>query len=384
MRMPIDYASRLARARAQMDTLGVELMYLPQSANLQWLMGIKRDRPSHTYIVYPGGWLNGAFIGLDKGPILAVPRMVADFDLGRIPGVDMRVLPDRGDPAELLRDVLREFRLTGQKIAVEDRAWASVVLNVRRVLPDVECVLASEVMQPLRMVKDEEEIALMREAGDLVDRAMGEVLMNVRPGVSELEILTEIDYQLFRLGAEATSFPTSLYIINPRRPEEMVDVKGKTTHPIEPGTAVPFDFGAVYNGYCSDFGRTVWIGEPPPEYRRTHGLVMASQAAGVAAMKSGTIRAGELDAVARKVIDDAGYGAMFRHRLGHGIGMDVHEPPFLNKGDDTVLVNGMCFTIEPSIILDDRWMVRVEDVVVVRNHGGEPLSRFNHELLVVS
>lgn len=382
--MPIDYATRLARARAHMDTLGVELMYVPLSANLHWLTGIKRDRPSYTYITYPGGWLNGAFIGLDTGPMLAVPRMVADFDLGRIPGVEMRVLPDRGDPTELLRGVLREFRLTGKKIAVEDRAWASLVLNVRRVLPDVEFVLASEVMQPLRMVKDEEELALMRTAGELVDRAMGEVLKQLRPGVSELEILMEIDYQLFRLGAEATSFPTSLYIINPRRTEDMVDVKGKTTHPIEAGTAVPFDFGAVYDGYCSDFGRTVWIGEPPAEYRRTHELVMASQAAGIAAMTSGTITAAELDAVSRKVIADAGYGAMFRHRLGHGIGMDVHEPPFLNQGDDTALVSGMCFTVEPSIILDDRWMVRVEDVVVVGDHGGEPLSRFTRELLVVS
>src|ERR687886_452110 len=103
--MPIDYNARLERVRAKMDELGVELMYLPQSANLQWLMGIKRDKPSYTYVTYPGGWLNGAFIGLNKGPILTVPRMVADFDLGRIPGMDMRVLPDRRDRA---RDPVRD------------------------------------------------------------------------------------------------------------------------------------------------------------------------------------------------------------------------------------------------------------------------------------
>jgi D-alanyl-D-alanine dipeptidase len=382
--MAIDYNTRLERARAKMDELGIELMFLPQSANLEWLTGIRRDKPSYTYVTYPGGWLNGAFIGLDKGPILTVPRMVYEFDLAQIPNLDTRVLPDRGDAEALVREVLPEFNLTGKKIAIEDRAWASFVVNFRRILPDGEFTLASEVMQPLRVVKDEEEIALMRKAGEIVDMALTEILKRLKPGVSELEMLTEIEYQLARLGSEATSFPTSLYIINPKRAEQMREVKGRSTQPIERGISVPFDFGAVWHGYCSDFGRTVWIGEPPAEYIRTHELVMASQAAGVAAMKSGKITAAQLDAVARNVIEDAGYGAGFRHRLGHGIGMDVHEPPFLISGDDTVLVNGMCFTVEPSIFVDDRWMVRVEDVFVVRENGGEALSHFSRELMVVA
>src|SRR5581483_8507028 len=189
---------------------------------------------------------------------------------------------------------------------------------------DAEFTTAWQVFQPLRMVKDETEIALMRRAGELVDLAMTEVLKKLRVGVSELEILTEIDYQLLRLGARATSFPTSLYIINPNRASEMVHDKGKSTHPIEPGIAIPFDFGAVYNGYCSDFGRTVWIGEPPAEYIRTFELIMQAQAAGAAAMKTGQATCAQVDEAARSIIRDAGYGAGFRHRLGHGIGMDVH------------------------------------------------------------
>ncbi len=382
--MPIDHAVRLARARAQMDRAGVDLMYLPPSADLQWLTGIRRERARYTNIVYPGGWLHGAFIGLDRGPVLALPRMVADFDVGHLPGVETRVLPDRGDPNALLKDILGMFRLARRTVAVEDRTWADFVLNLQKALPGVAVVAASEVFQPLRIVKDEQEIVLMRRAGELVDQAMGEVLSHLRPGVSELEILMEVDYQLYRLGSEATSFPTSLYIINPRRGAAMVEVKGTTTHPIESGTAVPFDFGAVSDGYCSDFGRTAWIGEPPVEYRHTHELVMSSQAAGIAALRAGRVTAAEADRIARRVIEEAGYGAGFRHRLGHGIGMDVHEPPFLAAGDDTVLTAGMCFTVEPSIILDERWMVRVEDVTVVRDDGGESLSNFSRDLLVVS
>jgi Xaa-Pro aminopeptidase len=255
---------------------------------------------------------------------------------------------------------------------------------LQALLRDSKFTLASRVFQPLRLVKDETEIALMRRAGELVDRTMTEVMKKLRVGVSELEILTEIDYQLLRLGSQATSFPTSLYIINPARAGEMVHVKGKSNHPLEPGIAVPFDFGAVHNGYCSDFGRTVWIGEPPQEYIRTFELVMEAQRAGAKAMRGGQVSAAQVDAAARRVIQDAGYGHGFRHRLGHGIGMDVHEPPFLTASDMTVLQEGMTFTDEPSIILDDRWMVRVEDVFVVRATGGEALSHYSRELLVVS
>lgn len=382
--MTINYAERLSRTRAKMDELGIGLLYIPPSTNLEWLLGIPRERPSFTNVVYPGGWLNGAFIGLDKGPILAVPRMFAEFDLGNVPGMDLRILQDRDDPAELTREVLREFDLKGKQIALEDRTWASSALNLQVLLPENKFTLASRLFQPLRMIKDETEIELMRRAGELVDLAMAEVLKKLRVGVSELEMLTEIDFQLLRLGSQATSFPTSLYIINPKRKGEMVHVKGKSTHPIELGIAVPFDFGAIYNGYCSDFGRTVWIGEPPQEYIRTHELVMRAQRVGAEAMKSGQVTAAQVDAAARKIIVDAGYGKGFRHRLGHGIGMDVHEPPFLTSHDETVLQNGMTFTDEPSIILDDRWMVRVEDVFVVREDGGEALSNFSRALMVVS
>lgn len=381
--MTINYAQRLERTRAKMQELNIGLLYVPPSTNLEWLLGIPRERPSFTNVVYPGGWLNGAFVGLDKGPILAAPRMFAEFDLGNLPGMDLRILPDRGDPIELAREVLREFDLKGKEVAFEDRTWASSTLNLQALLPENTFTLASSVFQPLRMVKDETEIALMRRAGELVDVAMAEVLKKLRVGVSELEMLTEIDYQLLRLGSQATSFPTSLYIINPKRDVEMVHNKGKSTHPIEPGIAVPFDFGAIYNGYCSDFGRTVWIGDPPQEYIRTHELVMQAQRAGAEAMKSGRVTAAQVDRAARSVIEDAGYGKGFRHRLGHGIGMDVHEPPFLTFFDETVLQNGMTFTDEPSIILDDRWMVRVEDVFVVRDNGGEALSNYSRELMVV-
>jgi Xaa-Pro aminopeptidase len=147
--------------------------------------------------------------------------------------------------------------------------------------------------------------------------------------------------------------------------------------------SVLFDFGAVYQGYCYDFGRTVFFGEPDAEFQRIYQLVMASQAAGIAEMRAGQVTAAAVDKAARDVITEAGYGEEFRHRLGHGIGLDVHEPPFLTAGDATVLQTGMLFTVEPSITQFNTFSARVEDVVVVREGGGEPLTAGYRELRIV-
>jgi Xaa-Pro aminopeptidase len=144
-----------------------------------------------------------------------------------------------------------------------------------------------------------------------------------------------------------------------------------------------FDFGAAYQGFCYDFGRTVFFGQPDAEFQRIYKLVMEAQAAGIAAMRAGQITAAEVDAVARAVITEAGYGQEFRHRLGHGIGMDVHEPPFLTADDDTILQEGMLFTVEPSITQFNTFSARVEDVVAVGQDGGEALTSGFRELLVI-
>ena len=157
----------------------------------------------------------------------------------------------------------------------------------------------------------------------------------------------------------------------------------ETSSNLNRGTGVSFDFGAVMGGYCSDFGRTVFIGEPTRERREVHDLVMRAQSAAIEQMIDGQITAAELDHVARSIIADASYGERFIHRLGHAIGKDVHEPPFLLEADQTVLRSGMCFTIEPSVVLDDGGFIRVEDVVVVSPDGGINLMTTDHELCVL-
>jgi Xaa-Pro aminopeptidase len=152
---------------------------------------------------------------------------------------------------------------------------------------------------------------------------------------------------------------------------------------LEDGDTISFDFGCVYEGYCSDFGRTVFVGDPPAKVREIHDLVMTAQGTTIEQMKAGELTCEQLDSVARGIIERAGYGDNFVHRLGHGIGLTVHEPPYLYIPDRTLLAEGMTFTVEPSVLLFGEWSARVEDVVLVTKTGGVTFSNFHKDLTTI-
>jgi Xaa-Pro aminopeptidase len=244
-------------------------------------------------------------------------------------------------------------------------------------------ISATDLVRQLRVVKSEEEIAIMRRAGEITEAAFADVLKSLKYGMTELDIVSEVDYQLRRHGSLGPSFTTSMYNSGPNHPLMFGDRLNTWKRVLTPPVSLLFDFGAVHEGYCYDYGRTVFFGEPDAEAQRVYDLVMASQAAGVAAMRAGEVTCEQVDAAARKVIEDEGYGKEFRHRLGHGIGMDVHEPPFLTKGSTTLIQEGMMFTVEPSITQDSTFSARVEDVVVARPGGGEKLTNGYQSLIVI-
>jgi Xaa-Pro aminopeptidase len=231
-------------------------------------------------------------------------------------------------------------------------------------------------------VKSEDEIDIMRHAGEITEAAYGAVLERLRHGMTELDLIEEINYQLKAHGALGPSFTTALYNTGPGMP---LNFNRLETWPrqLNPPCCVLFDFGAIFEGYCYDYGRTVAFGAPPAQFRIAHSLVMEAQSAGIAALQAGAATCEQVDAAARTVIAGSGYGEAFRHRLGHSIGLDVHEPPFLTQGDATPLREGMLFTVEPSILIDSGYSARVEDVVVARPDGGEKLTNGYQDLYVV-
>ena len=253
---------------------------------------------------------------------------------------------------------------------------------MRRASPKAEFVLASQITESMRMVKEPAAIELMRKAGKVTDAAFQAAMAMLKPGVTELQVANEIDYQLKLHGAEYTSFVTGVRFTSAQAAAS-AGVGRAGQRKLAAGDSVTFDFGCVYQGYCSDFGRSAFVGQPPPEYVKVHEIVLCAQKEAMKAMKSGKITAREANAVARGVIEAEGYGDSFTHRLGHGIGITVHEEPFLDNVNDTVLLSNMTFTVEPSIRVAGRFANRVEDVVQVTETGGVSLYDTDHRLYVI-
>lgn len=365
------YQERLQRVRQRMEEQGVELLFLPPSSYMFYVTGIRQ--PSFGMVKRPGDWLSGVFIGVDKGPIFVGHRAIVPSDV--VP--ETRVLEQGDDPFALLKSVLGEFELRRKRITVADRTWAQFMEALKVTIPDAEISLASKLMDMMLAVKDEEALHLMRKAAEITDAAYQEVLKYLHFGTTEEEVAREVDYQLRKLGAEGNSFKTEVVFT---RPGDDPPIPGKH---LLPGDSVIFDFGAVYENYASDFGRSAFAGDPPPEYLKVHEIVLQAQAEAMKAMRAGQITCEEVDAVARKLIADEGYGPNFIHRLGHGIGITVHNVPFLDAGDKTILQSGMTFTVEPSILIPGRFANRVEDVVLVTYEGAVYLTTYSRELHIV-
>ncbi|MFN8375118.1 MAG: Xaa-Pro peptidase family protein [Anaerolineae bacterium] len=382
----MDYKSRLEKFQ-QILAGAADVAFFPISADLQYLTGVPRDVPNYGAVLHPGGWLEGAWVSANSDTVLALPRMTAEFGgLSSLPNVQIRVLGDWDDPAQMVRDILKTLNVSGKshpRVAISDRTQGETIVHLQKILPDAVFVSATDLLRPLRRIKSEEEIAVMREAGKITEAAFADVLKNLKLGMSELDVIAEVDYQLWKHGAVGPSFTTSMYNSGPHYRLIFGEREKKWHRKLEAPVSLLFDFGAVHEGYCYDFGRTVAFGQPDKQFQQVYKLIMDAQAAGIAALKAGEATTTQVDAAARKVITDAGYGEAFRHRLGHAIGMDVHEPPFLTAGDETTVQEGMLFTVEPSITLFDQFSSRVEDVVVVRKGGGEPLTRGFQELIVI-
>ena len=367
-----------------MNELGVSMMYLSPGANAYYLTGWKRRPPTFGNIVRNGGWVEGLLIGIDRGPALVVPRMIKDFWLANDLDMEVRVLPDLADPVQFLAETFEAFNPGQGSIAIEDRAPAELVLDIQQARPGVSTTLASSVLRQMRMHKSEEELDLLTRAGAIVEQTMDEITAFLKPGSgqTELDVCWEIDRLMVNHGAFWPSFTTNVWQMGPSETRALADKASSRS--LEYGNALLFDFGSVLDEYCYDFGRTIYLGEPTEEYLRIHDVVVESQRVGIEALRAGRNTAEQVDAMARQVIADAGYGEHFTHRLGHGIGLDVHEHPFLDKGDGRTVEEGMCFTVEPSIFIPGRIGNRIEDVILVGPEGGRPLTNYNRKPVVVS
>jgi Xaa-Pro aminopeptidase len=378
-----DYAGRQARLAERMEAQGVSALFVAPSADLEYLAGVQRGIPHFGEASYQHGWIMGGFFAPGLDPVFLFPRMFDAFDLPKRPDGEVVIVNETDDGLAAFSAVARKFAAAGSgAIAVGDRVWAESTLNLGATVGFDRLQIGSSLVNHLRRVKTEEELEAMGRAIATVDQAIAAVAPKTVPGVSMAELAEEIEYALRRAGSRTPSFPTHIFT---GFEEGAYDnhVAATAWKPIPEGTSVQYDFGGVVDGYCSDFGRTVIAGEPADGLREAYDVMIAAQDAGGAAAVPGA-RASDVNAACRKPIEDAGYGEWFRHRMGHGIGMDVHERPFISTEDDTILEAGMTFTNEPSIMIPDRWSIRIEDIYVCAEGGARNLNAAPRGLVTVS
>jgi len=357
---------------------GIDLLFLPLSGDLEYLTGIPRREPSFGNVSYRHGWLAGAFLRPGKDPVVVLPRMITEFELPGGATGDVVIVNETDDADAVLARIAADLRPV-RSLAVGARTWAETLIHVRQALNDPSLSNADDLINPLRRIKSPDEMERMTAAARIVDEVMAVIGPQVRPGVTEAELAAQVNLEMSRRGSRVESFDTG--IISTGRFDQRDAGTRLTTQPIRKGTSVSFDFGAVVDGYCSDFGRTIFVGEPDAEFRRVYDLVIASQAAGIEAARPG-VTASEVDRASRQVIEAGGYGKWFRHRTGHAIGLDVHEYPFISEEDQTPLEPGMTFTIEPSVFWPGHVGARIEDVIVCEATGPRKLNRYPESLVV--
>ena len=243
---------------------------------------------------------------------------------------------------------------------------------------DAELVPFCAKINGFRDVKEEWELALMRKAQDITDKAFAEVLPRLKVGMTELELQAELIYCLYKNGATGLAFdPIVVSGPNTSLPH---GVAGERV--IQEGDFVTMDFGASYSGYCSDMTRTVAVGFATEEMKKIYNTVLEAQLAGLAISKAGVI-GGDVDAAARKVITDAGYGPYFGHGYGHGVGLEIHEAPSPNARNDKPMPVGAVCSAEPGIYLPGKFGVRIEDVCIFQEGGHENITHSPKNLIIV-
>lgn len=241
-----------------------------------------------------------------------------------------------------------------------------------------ELIETSGIVEKLRLIKDESEIKIMKEAAAIADAAFTHIQSFIRPGRTEKEVANELEMFMRAQGADSSSF--DMIVASGHRSALPHGVASDKV--IEAGELVTLDFGAYYKGYCSDITRTLAIGEISDELRNIYDTVLRAQLAGVAGTKAG-ITGIEADALTRDIIKDAGYGEYFGHSTGHGLGMEVHEAPGLSFRSETVLEPGMVVTIEPGIYISGLGGCRIEDDIVITENGNVCLTQSPKELITI-
>jgi Xaa-Pro dipeptidase len=366
------FAARHAHLAQALAQSGLDALALNPGPSLAYLTGLNfhlMERPI-TALFVPG-----------RSPAIVLPELEM-LQLQRL-SFDVQSFPYGEDPQawpSAFKQAIQASRIESAKVGVEPTRLRILELRyLKGAAPEARFLYADECLAALRMHKDADELARMRKAVDIAQRGLLATLPIIKPGVSERAIAAELTGQMLRGGCDAdiTFAPIVSGGPNSANPHAT-----PTDRPLQTGDLLVIDWGCTYQGYMSDLTRTFAIGPVEEEFTQIAKIVLQANAAGRAACRPGAA-AQDVDLVARSVIEGAGYGTYFTHRTGHGLGMEVHEAPYIRSGNTLALEEGMTFTVEPGIYLPGRGGVRVEDNMAITADGAECLSNLPRELRIL-
>lgn len=352
-----------------------------QDANLSAL--VLNPGPSLTYFTGLNFHLSErpvlVFLLPDQSPIIVLPEL-EKAKIKNLP-YPISAYPYGEDPAtwiDAFKEAARKANLSSAQVGVETRGLRFLELQLlEAALPQASFSPGDDVIASLRMYKDDREVTYMQHAVDIAQNALEATLPYIKAGRTEAEISAELSMQLMRHGSNPglPFFPIVSGGPNSANPHA-----APSDRPLVPGDLLVIDYGANVNGYYSDITRTFAIGDVEPECQKVAEIVLEANKAGRAAVRPGVTAAG-VDEAARLVIETAGYGEFFIHRTGHGLGLEVHEEPYIRGDNKWILQPGLVFTVEPGIYLPNRFGVRIEDNVVVTSDGVKCLTSLPRELV---
>ncbi|MDZ7577751.1 MAG: Xaa-Pro peptidase family protein [Candidatus Nanopelagicales bacterium] len=366
--MDFDFVGRLARVAAAAREQGRDAVLLTPGSDLRYLSGYQLEQMER---------LTCLAVRAVGDPFLVVPDLEESAARAALTGeLDIEVIPfgETDDPHSIVASHLGQ----ASAVALDNQMWAEKVLRFREAMPGTQQVLAGSIMGPLRAAKSEAEIAALMEAGAAIDSVHARAAGFLRPGRTEREVGADIAAAIIDAGHVQVDFVIVGSGPNGASPHHEVSDRAIGRH--EP---VVVDIGGMMrSGYRSDSTRTYCIGDPPAEFLDYYEVLKHAQATAVAAVGPG-MTCESLDAVARDLISEAGFGENFIHRTGHGIGLDTHEDPYIVAGNTHRLEQGNAFSIEPGIYLAGRHGARIEDIVVCGTERAILVNNIPRDLVVI-
>jgi len=363
-----DLKKRFKKTKNLMNQRDIGSIFLTPSADMYYLTGVWTSSLEHLFL---------CIVPIDEDPLFVVPKIYEEQVKKTSWIENVRVWSDDSKVTTQLRNIIRELQIQKQKIAITDNLLVKHFKIFQQSISNVEFIYTSEFLSQIRMCKSENEIKFIQNASKFAEEAFDSIISECKEGKKEFELAALAEFEMRKKGSEGPSFETIVASgSNSSFPHHLT---GKRA--IQDGDCIIFDLGAKFDYYCSDITRTVCIGKVSSKIKKIYDLVSRAYQEAISNVRPG-ISAGSIDKAARKIIDEAGYGEYFIHRTGHGIGIDIHEAPYIHEKNNTKLEVGMTFSIEPGIYIPNRFGVRLEDVVVVTDSGCKPFTNFPTEMIV--